>query len=121
VSVEHIARLEGVVKAKLKAIALGQVHGYAVSPGTVPQADEQGNIIGIGPGWSVIVSIPHPRPLLGQPRSDIASSFPLPGILPPDQHFEAVAERLFQNCMEEKDKANAKPAAVGMDLGAIQT
>lgn len=120
-SVEHIARINGIVKAKLKSIALGQPHGYAVAPGTVPQADEQGNISGLTMGWTVIVSIPHPRPMLGQPRSDIASSFPLAGILPPDEYFEQIAERLFGNCMEEADKINSKPAAVGMNLNGIQS
>ena len=120
-SVEHISRIEGIIKAKLKSIALSQPHGYAASPGTVPQADQEGNITGLTIGWTVLVSIPHPRPMLGKPRADIASSFPLAGVLPPDEYFEQIAERLFQNCMEEKDKVNAKPAAVGMNLNGIQS
>jgi len=120
-SVEHIARIQGIVKAKLKSIALGQPYGYAVAPGTVPQADQQGNITGLTVGWTIVVSIPHPRPMLGQPRAEIASSFPLAGVLPPDEYFEQITERLFANCMEEADKINAKPAAVGMNLGAMQS
>lgn len=119
-SVEHTSRLCGVVKAHLKTIAFGQDHGFTVSQSTVPQADAQGNINGIGPGWYVTVSIPHPRPPLKGPRPDIASCFPLAGVLPPDEHFTQIAERLLKNCLEERDKINATPAAVGMDLTGLK-
>jgi hypothetical protein len=116
---DHIARVSGVVRAAVKAKAVGQQFNVAVAPGTVPQADEAGNITGLTVGWTVMVSIPHPRPALKGPRTDIASSFPLPGILPPDDHFEQVATRLFENCMNEADKINAKPLGVGMDLAGL--
>lgn len=119
-SQDHIARLSGVIRAAVKAKALGQQFNVATAPGTVPQADDQGNITGLTVGWTVMVSIPHPRPPLKGPRSDIASSFPLPGILPPDDHFEQVAVRLLENCLAEAEKINKTPLAVGMDLGGLK-
>jgi hypothetical protein len=114
------AQAVGVMRAAVKAKALGQQFNVTAAPGTVPQADEQGNITGLTVGWTLVVSVPHPRPNLKGPRTMIASSFPLPGILPPDDHFEQVATRLFDNCMAEVDKINATPAAVGMDLGGLK-
>ena len=114
------AHAVGVMRAAVKAKALGHQFNVTAAPGTVPQADAEGNITGLTVGWTLVVSIPHPRPPLKGMRPQIASSFPLPGILPPDEHFEQVAERLLENCLAEEDKINKTPMAVGMDLGGLK-
>lgn len=110
-------RLEGVVKAKLKSVALSQSHEFDVSACYAPVIDQSGQPTGLGHSWLLTVSIPNP--LLGNPA--IAVSLPINGVAPPQQIFEQCAEFLFQKCMEEKDKLMKKPAAVGMDLtGAVK-
>lgn len=109
-TIQH--RLEGVVKGKLKSIALGQSHEFDVSACYAPVIDGQGQLNGLGHSWLVTVSTPNP--LVGNPA--IAVSLPINGVAPPDQIFEQCAEFLYQKCMEERDKLMKKPAAVGMDL-----
>lgn len=105
-SVEHRSRIEGIVKAHLKKVALGQAHGFAVSYGFGPIFTPDGQPQGMGWMWGIIISIPNP--LVGQP--DIAVSVPVQGVLPPDAAFQAVAEFLFNKCLEERDKLLTTPA-----------
>jgi hypothetical protein len=114
-TIQH--RLEGIVKAKLRSIALSQRHEFDVSACYAPVMDANGQVNGLGHSWLVTVSVPNP--LLGNPA--IAVSLPINGVAPPDQIFEQCAEFLYQKCVEEKDKLMQKPTAVGMNLeGAVK-
>lgn len=107
-------RLSGVVRAKLKSIALSQPYGYDVSACYAPQINEQGQMTGLAHSWLVTVSIPNP--MIGQPA--LAVSLPINGVVPPDPIFEKAAEMLLEKVKEEKDKLMAKPN-LGMDLSKI--
>jgi hypothetical protein len=111
VTVEHRARLEGVVKAALKEAAMGEPFGFAVNgPGVWPLIDNQGQQAPPGPAWFVLVTI---RPTgVGEP--DIGNGFPVPGVLPEDEAFRAVAKGLLERCRREREQGNRKVlAAVG--------
>jgi hypothetical protein len=110
-TVEHRARLEGVVKAALKEAAMGEPFGFAVNgPGVWPLLDGQGNPAQPGPAWFVLVTI---RPTgVGEP--DIGNGFPIPGVLPEDEAFRQVAKGLLERCRTEREQGNRKVlAAVG--------
>ena len=107
-------RFNGVVKSKVKSMAMNQRHETDVSACYAPQINEQGQMTGLAHSWLVTVSVPNP--LLDNP--DIAVSLPINGVVPPVVILEKAAEMLFQKCMEEKDKLMAKPN-LGMDLSKI--
>lgn len=118
--IDHTARVEGVIKAKLKEHAMGQPVGFSVSQCYAPVPDQNGNITGIGPSWLIMVSIPHPLPMIGQGTPDIAVSVPVGGVLPPDALLAQVAQGLLEKCREEAEKIKAnKPSAVGMSLNGV--
>jgi hypothetical protein len=112
VSVDQTARIEGVIKAHLKKISMGQPYGYAVGYGFGPVFDNQGQPMGMGWMWAVLVSIPNP--LVGM--NDIAASVPAPGVLPSDAVFRQVAEFLYHKCVDEREKLTAIPADASMAL-----
>jgi hypothetical protein len=107
-------RLNGIVRAKVKSLALGQSFGYDVSACYAPQLNDQGQMSGLAHSWLVTVSLPNP--LVGQP--DMAVSLPVNGVVPPEPIFEKAAEMLYSKLAEEKDKLMAKPN-LGMDLSKI--
>lgn len=99
------ARLNGVVKAKLKSVAVGQPHDFDVSACFAPTMDQNGNLTGLTHSWLVTVSIPNPL----QGRPDIAVSVPVNGVVPPPAVFEDVAEALFEKVMQQKTKVLSPP------------
>ena len=111
-SIDQTARVQGVIKAHLKKIALSQPHGYAVAYGFGPVFDNQGQPAGMGWMWAVLVSVPNP--LIGM--VDIAASVPVPGVLPSDGMFCQAAEFLFHKCIDERDRLTKIPAGVSMPV-----
>lgn len=102
-SIGHQARLEGVVKTALKEAAMGEPFGFAVTgPAIWPLKDGQGNDVGPGPAWFVLVTIRASG--LGEP--DIGNGFPVPGILPKDEDFRYVAKGLLDLNRKQRDEGN---------------
>lgn len=98
-------RLNGVVAAKIKSIAINQPHETDVTATFAPTLNEQGAIIRFDHHWLVTVSIPNPL----QGNVDIAVSMPIGGVLPPDIIFEKLAEQLFEYCMTQKQNVLKPP------------
>ena len=111
-SIEHTSRIQGVVKAHLKKISMGQPYGFNVSYGFGPVFDAHGQSMGMGWMWAVMVSIPNP--LIG--LADIAATVPVPGSLPPDSYFCQAAEFLFHKCIDEREKLTKIPEGVSVPL-----
>lgn len=107
-------RLNGVVRAKVKALAFGQSFGTDVSACYAPAINEQGQMSGLVHSWLVTVSLANP--MIGQP--ELAVSLPIQGVIPPDTIFEQATEMLFKAVNEERAKLLAKPG-VGLDLSKI--
>ena len=102
-SVDHHERIKGVVKAALKDASIGEPFGFAVTPASIwPLVDNEGKPLGPGPAWFVTVTIRGAG--LGEP--DIGNGFPVPGILPSDDHFRQVATGLLERCRQERDATN---------------
>ena len=102
-SVDHHERIKGVVKTALKEACMGEPFGFSVSPASVwPLVGPQGEQLGPGPAWFVIVTIRG----AGLGEGDIVAYFPVPGILPNDADFRTVATGLLERCRQERDKTN---------------
>lgn len=101
-STNHRERIERVVDKALKEKALGEPYGFSVAGQSIwPIHDEQGNPTGeVAPGWFIAVTIRATG--LGEP--DLGQGFPVYGIMPEDVHFINVAQRLFDRCIEERQK-----------------
>jgi hypothetical protein len=99
------------VKAALKEAAMGEPFGFAINgPGVWPLIDNQGQQAPPGPAWFVLVTIRAAG--VGDP--DIGNGFPVPGVLPEDEAFRAVAKGLLERCRREREQGNRKVlAAVG--------
>lgn len=101
-------RLYGVVFQKIKSIALNQPFECDVSACYAPVLGPNGQVAGLKHSWLVTVSIPNP--IVGNP--EIAVSYPIQGVVPPDFFFEDIAQKLYENCLEQKDNAlNPQPPA----------
>ena len=114
-SIEHRARLEGVVKAALKEAAMGEPFGFAVTgPAIWPLIDNEGNPAKPGPAWFVLVTIRATG--VGEP--DIGNGFPIPGVLPRDEDFRFIAKAMLERCRQEREqKAAGVLAAAGVPQG----
>lgn len=98
-SVDHVQRINGVVKAALKEVAVGEPFGFAVSPPAIwPVIGPNGQVVGQGACWFVVVSI---RDGLDP---DISDGFVVPGFLPTDDDFRDVAKKLFEGCKAQREK-----------------
>lgn len=98
-SVDHVQRINGVVKAALKEVALGEPYGFAVTPPAIwPIIGPNGQVVGQGACWFVVVSI---RDGLDP---DISDGFVVPGFLPTDDDFRMVAQELFKKCKAQRGK-----------------
>lgn len=98
-SVNQTQRVEGVVKGALKEVALNEPFGFAVSgPSHWPFINEEGQIVGMGPGWCVLVTIRAANP----GEEDFGRCRPLPGVLPTDEEFRTAAVGLLESCREER-------------------
>lgn len=112
-SVNHRQRLEGVVRSALEGAAFKESYGYAVSQCFAPQVGPGGKVAGLGPAWLVTVTIRD-----GLAAEPVGHMFPVPGVLPEDRHFRAVAAQLLADCRRERDEKNA--AAMAEAKGALQ-
>src|ERR1035438_4388804 len=84
--IDHAAHINSLIKTQLKTVSLGNLgvgfvvsHGYAPVP--VPGNPDQKTL---GPAW--IITVTAKSALIGYP--DIVLEAVLPGILPPDEHFQ---------------------------------
>jgi hypothetical protein len=100
--IDHAAHISGVVRAQLKTVSFGNMgvgfvvsHGYAPVPTNDPRNPQT-----LGPAW--IITITAKSALIGYP--DIVLEAVLPGILPPDEHFRAVVDRIYEASREEQAK-----------------
>ena len=107
-SVDHHERIKGVVKAALKEACMGEPFGCAVTPPSVwpvpvapPEREGEPPVTQNMPAWFVLVTI---RAGLGEP--DIGNGFPVPGVLPTDEHFRQVATQLLERNRRERDATN---------------
>lgn len=110
-SVNHVKRLEGVVNAALKEKAMGEPYGFSINgPAVWPLVNNEGQPVGPGPGWFVLVTIRA----TGLTDPDIGNGFPIPGILPSDADFKIVAQAMFDKCVKDRDaQDNAIVKALG--------
>lgn len=113
-SVNHRERLECIVDKTLKMAAVGEPYGFAVNgPAIWPLQQTDGSPAQPGPAWFVMVTIRSAG--LGEP--DIGNGFPVPGILPDDEHFRTIATALLERCRQERDQKNAEAfAAAGPSM-----
>lgn len=101
-SVNHLTRVTGLVKAALKEAALNEPHGFSVSQTFVYPVDQNGvpqRDQPMLPGWFVLVTIRNSG--LGEP--DIGNGFGIPGVMPEDAIFKTVAQSLFARCRKDRD------------------
>jgi hypothetical protein len=105
--IDHAAHVAGVVRAQLKTVSFGNMGvGYLVSHGYAPiPSPNDPNQKTLGPAW--IITITAKSALIGYP--DIVLEAVLPGILPPDEHFRAVVDRIYEASREEQAKQMATP------------
>lgn len=108
--INHATRIDGLVKAHLKTVALGADTGYAVAQGFAPQLNEAGQVVGFVPAWLVTVTLRNT--LLGQP--DFVRLTPVPGMLPSDDMFRQAVATLFEILCQEQAEATRVP--VGLKL-----
>jgi hypothetical protein len=105
------ARLYSLVYQKVKSLALNQPFECDVSACYAPIIGPENQVMGLKHAWLVTVSIPNP--VLGNP--EIAASYPIQGVVPPNPFFEDIAQKLYESVMEQKDKAlNPVPATAEM-------
>lgn len=107
--IDHAAHINGLVRVQLKTVSLGSLgvgfvvsHGYAPVP--VPGNPDQKTL---GPAW--IITITAKSALIGYP--DIVLEAVLPGILPPDEHFRAVVDRIYEASQKEQEKQRQETVA----------
>lgn len=103
-SANHHERVTNLVKNTLKTASMGEPFGFSVSPPAWwPFLNEQGQVISQGPAWFIVVTIRDTNNLTGP---DIKNGFPVPGILPADEDFRIVAQKLLEQNRRERDGAN---------------
>lgn len=105
--IDHMAHVSGVVRAQLKTVSFGNMGvGFVVSHGYAPVPDGHGQQT-LGPAW--IITITAKSALIGYP--DIVLEAVLPGILPPDEHFRAVVDKIYEKSREEQTKQTQETVA----------
>lgn len=104
--IDHTPRINGVVKNAVKEAALGEPAGYVVSFGYWPILDPQtGQNLGTGPAWVVVVTMKSP--IVG--AADLDAVFAIPGAVPPDDQFQAIARGLVANCRAQAAQKTQMP------------
>ena len=98
--IDHAAHINSLIKTQLKTVSLGNLGvGFVVSHGYAPVPDGHGQQT-LGPAW--IITVTAKSALIGYP--DIVLEAVLPGILPPDEHFRVVVDRIYEATQEEQAK-----------------
>lgn len=109
--IDHTAYYENIVKGEIAVTCqklgldkndVGWAIGGHGAIGVLISPNPAGgpNQITFGPVWSITVSFRHL--LLGQPR--VGGSLPVPGVLPPDEHFRMVAQRLVTEVNAQRER-----------------
>lgn len=103
--IDHQERIKNLIRDHIKPHAMGVPFGFTISPVVAPMPDPNtGQPSGmLGPAWDLRMTV-QTVPLLGQESEDIVGYMIIPGVMPPDKIFTMFAEKVMNDCLDERAK-----------------